>query len=80
MLANFRNKTSTDPRDKLYGILGLTTARDDPRFTVDYSRTVSEVYRNVAEYVITATHNLEIISVRQEIVYPDSLPSWVPDR
>jgi hypothetical protein len=75
ILVSFRNKTSTDPRDKVYGILGLTTARDDPRFTVDYSCTVSEVYRKVAEYVITVTHNLEIISVRQGIVHPDSLPS-----
>jgi hypothetical protein len=79
MLLSFRRKSSTDPRDKVHGIVGLTIARDDPRFTIDYSRTVSEVYRDVAEYVITTTHNLGIISVAKGTVHPDSFPSWVPD-
>lgn len=79
ILLIFRNKHSSDPRDQVYGIAGLTTARDDPRFTVDYSRTISEVYRDVVKYVVTATRNIEIISVGKGKVNPEWLPSWTPD-
>jgi len=79
MLLDSRNKISTDPRDKVYGIAGLTAARDDPRFIVDYSHTVFEVYRDVVKYVVTATQNLEIISSGKGEVHPDWLPSWAPD-
>jgi hypothetical protein len=79
MLLSFRTKISTDPRDKVYGITGLTSTRNNRGFTVDYSRTVSEVYRYVVKHVVTATHNLEIISVGKGSVHPEWLPSWAPD-
>jgi hypothetical protein len=79
MLLHCRKRTSTDPRDKVYGIAGLTSARDDPKFTLDYSKTVQKVYTDVVEYVVTTTRDLRIISVGKHKFHPDWLPSWVPD-
>jgi hypothetical protein len=78
MLLRFRDSVSADPRDKVYGIVGLTAARHDG-FTVDYSRTVSEVYRDVVHYVVRKSESLQIISVPKAKCHPDWLPSWAPD-
>jgi len=64
---------------KVYGIAGLTAAKDDPEFTVNYSHSVSEVYRDVVRYVVTVTHNLGINSTGNGSARLDWLPSWAPD-
>lgn len=39
-----RHKLSTDPRDKVFGLLGVPVACDVEDFNVDYSMTVEETY------------------------------------
>jgi hypothetical protein len=43
-LSAFTLKNSTDPRDRVYALVGLTTARDDPRFVINYSASVRRIY------------------------------------
>jgi hypothetical protein len=67
---------ATDPRDKVYGLLGLAGLDIFP----DYTNTVSEVYEKAAmEYLriygITYCLNEAGTSKRRR---PD-LPTWVPD-
>ena len=82
----------TDPRDRVYGILGIissTTTRfyveDRPdiktqNFPISYDKTVSEVYQDVIHFLIDTDHNLDCLTVvedRRE--RPTDLPSWATD-
>lgn len=72
--------TCSDPRDKVYALLGL--CRDDlssqPTLLPDYNLPVTDVYRRFANYIIRKTGNLDILAVGTTRSLP-GLPSWVPD-
>lgn len=72
--------TCSDPRDKVYALLGL--CQDDlssqPTLLPDYSLAVTEVYRRFANHVIRETSSLEILAVGTTRSLP-GLASWVPD-
>jgi hypothetical protein len=71
-------KESTQPEDRIYGLLGVTTAGNDEQFILDYSRGARQIYIDAAVYIIQSTGLLDIICLMQP--HPDSrLPSWVPD-
>ena len=50
----------TDPRDKIYGLLGLAT--DNLDIIPDYKKTPQEVYIDVARAQINSTQNLDVIT------------------
>jgi hypothetical protein len=50
----------TDPRDKIYGLLGLAT--DNLDIIPDYNKTPQEVYIDVARAQINSTQNLDIVT------------------
>ncbi len=72
----------SDPRDKIYSLLGIAVSRSDFLGIVpDYNRTVEEVYAQVTRYIIDNWQNLGVLGN-----IPDSfsnklpnLPSWVID-
>jgi hypothetical protein len=66
--------------DKVYALLGITTARDDPRIVVDYNKGAREVYIDTTTYIIQSTNKLDIICSMQH-ASPSHLmlPSWVVD-
>ncbi|KAH6876320.1 heterokaryon incompatibility protein-domain-containing protein [Thelonectria olida] len=70
-------KTS-NPRDKVYGTLGLLETGTVPALPVRYTASVEDVYLDCAIHCIETTSSLDILS---SIVGPGcpSLPSWVPD-
>jgi hypothetical protein len=71
---------ATDPRDKLYGILGLDEAQDI-LVIPNYEHSMHKVYTEFAVNCITARSNLEIL-IYAGIGYAlrdSQLPSWVPD-
>jgi hypothetical protein len=77
-----RMKMCADPRDKVYGILGLLSdfRREQIGQVVDYNLGVAEVYIKAAVHIITSTRELRVLlhafpSERRL----DRLPSWVPD-
>ncbi|KAI8944090.1 HET-domain-containing protein [Xylaria longipes] len=83
----FWHRGATNPRDKVYGLLGLI---DDAQYiTVDYDSPIEMVYENCARGTITKSCGLDLFShltgpVRSKtLLYDDSqmlnLPSWVPD-
>jgi hypothetical protein len=76
-LAFGRELDATNPRDKVYGLLGLST---EARIVPDYSKPVRNLYIEAAsEYLrlegLTRTLNL----VRKSRFNGHNLPSWVPD-
>lgn len=80
----------SDPRDHVYGVLGMTNAnysfsRDhgmDPCLVVDYNKSVMEVFRDVARYIIRRDRYLTILLLGSKYgssARSDFLPSWCPD-
>ncbi|KAG4430207.1 hypothetical protein IFR05_014309 [Cadophora sp. M221] len=71
---------SSDPRDKIYALLGLCPRCDTSMIIPDYSKSVAEVFARVAAHSISEWANL----VPLQAYYGSkraahNLPSWVPD-
>lgn len=76
------NKSCSDPRDKLYGILGILPERERALFQVDYNTSIRDVYTDIVDYVLTTTGNLDVICCASNSHFlenPNMLPSWVPN-
>ncbi|KAI3394521.1 hypothetical protein diail_2610 [Diaporthe ilicicola] len=81
LLCLSRNNLATDPRDKIYGLLGLTDDAVSRSIIPDYSpeNTTSKLFTQVASELISAGQIEDILNhagVDQNI---SDLPSWVPD-
>ncbi|KAI3397134.1 hypothetical protein diail_11195 [Diaporthe ilicicola] len=77
-----RTKLATDPKDRVYGILGVLPRGLRPEVRVDYSLTVKEIYIDFMEWWMKASRSLNIIC--DSIHFPPqissaNLPSWVPN-
>lgn len=81
VIARHRKYDSSDPRDKIYALVGLTTARNHPeKLVIDYDKKdVPRVYIDVVKYVVETTDRLDIICACKRVVRRDDLPSWAPD-
>ncbi|KAI0423746.1 heterokaryon incompatibility protein-domain-containing protein [Xylaria sp. FL1042] len=77
-----------DPRDQIYGILGIPTidqplAQETPFIIPDYTKSVAEVYQEVAAKILDSSGSLELLSSVQRDAgspehYDTKLPTWVP--
>jgi hypothetical protein len=78
----YRDRTCTDPRDKVYGILSMLSAYERSEFLVDYSLPVGHVFINVVDHVLSTTRRLDIIRSSIHLLDHNAtvkLPSWTPD-
>jgi hypothetical protein len=50
-----RKKLSENPRDKVFGILGMLPKQILREFPVDYKQSVKTVYIDVVDYIISTT-------------------------
>ncbi|KAH6865970.1 heterokaryon incompatibility protein-domain-containing protein [Alternaria rosae] len=77
--------TFSDPKDRIYGLLGLSTLEYDPtdgRLLVDpdYSITTMECHRRVASKLLLEWHELRVLSwAGHRSEFAEDWPSWVPD-
>ena len=83
LLVNFRRALSTDPRDKIYAMLGLASDVEGAP-PQDYSRSVKDVYQDYALHLISRGLGLETLchaGLTQGEPKPElkDLPSWVPN-
>jgi hypothetical protein len=77
-----RHHSASDPRDKVYGLLGLVDENSEECIP-DYKKNVIQVYTDVVVSYIQATNKFasiyfEGIGILHENRIP-GLPSWVPD-
>lgn len=89
ILSRARYLEASDARDKIYGLVGISTGIDtaDPRFAIDYRLSFSELYIIFARNHIKATRSYDIFSyidTATESLFESSqssplLPSWVPN-
>ncbi|CZR69598.1 uncharacterized protein PAC_19498 [Phialocephala subalpina] len=81
VLSRFRQTYSTDPRDKIYCLLGLAT--DGHGIVPDYRKPVGEVYTHIAWQQIQKEQNMDMITQSLWPLGPDAgtadLPSWLPN-
>lgn len=81
LLVVARKARCFDPRDKVYGLLSLTTEYYRQRITVNYDAPVLDVYRQVVEAEV-GRGRLSILSHCDLSTWPSTLPgwpTWVPD-
>ncbi|KAJ5548926.1 hypothetical protein N7513_006160 [Penicillium frequentans] len=76
LLSHSRQCLATDPRDKVYAILGLL---EGELMRVDYTLSTAEVYRRFTQAVIEKDKSLDLLyhlGVHRNVA---GLASWVPD-
>jgi hypothetical protein len=86
LLYHTESLTFTDPRDRVYGLLGLRTKecnffkKEAPFLEADYNLTKMEVYRNVTEKFTLVYKDLAVLSQAGigEMDATTEWPSWVP--
>lgn len=84
LMAYTGDSAVTDPRDRVYSVLGLATEADRVMVGVPtYRLDVETLYTNLVREFINTWSSLDIICFaelfRVPARGPDSLPSWVPD-
>jgi Heterokaryon incompatibility protein (HET) len=79
LLHQHRDCESTDPKDKVYGLLGLSGNVDDIGIKPAYSQSTQEVFIDLFRRHVTATNSLDMICAVRFPRKFDDLPSWVPD-
>ncbi|KAL6708188.1 hypothetical protein ACN47E_003372 [Coniothyrium glycines] len=81
-LSVYRMFLATDPRDKVFGLLGLRELEEESNaISVDYTKSVADVYSEVAQAIIKLTCNCSILDF---VTHPEDYDggleyaSWVP--
>ncbi|PVI00198.1 HET-domain-containing protein [Periconia macrospinosa] len=80
LVCRARDFQATDPRDKVFALLGL--ANDSPNVRPDYTKSKMQVYTDFAKSIISQTGNLDVLSAVDTFTLrsePRSSPSWMPD-
>lgn len=78
----YQEKACTEPRDRVYGLLGILSDQERSHFPVDYCIPTREVFIDVVDHLLTTTGQLDAICA--SISFPvqqnlHGLPSWCPD-
>jgi len=78
LLLTHKSKNSTDPRDKVYALVGISSSQKSFG-PIDYSLSMRDVFTHTARHIITSTKRLDVICVKQQDENQYDLPSWVPN-
>ena len=81
LLYDTRRFSCSDPRDKVYGLLGITTEDIHNKFiTPNYNLPTEEVFKSFVLWEVLNNRNLRVLGLssdRKSNMH--SLPSWTPD-
>jgi hypothetical protein len=78
LLLSHKSKKSTDPKDKVYALVGISSSRHTFGL-IDYSRSLRDIYTHTARHIITTSKKLDVICVKQHDINSEDFPSWAPD-
>ena len=86
LLVSYRSFCATDPRDKVYALLGLLDPKSPEASCVkpDYKANTESVCISVARFLLSKSKNLDLLSCSSssspQLTSGElKLPSWVPD-
>ncbi|KAK4233654.1 HET-domain-containing protein [Achaetomium macrosporum] len=77
-----RDRTATDPRDKIYSLRGITRERIAAGIQIDYDDPIRKVYTDFSKHLLRTRPDLQILSaviIRHAASSSYDLPSYVPD-
>ncbi|KAI2621417.1 heterokaryon incompatibility protein-domain-containing protein [Hypomontagnella submonticulosa] len=66
---------STDPRDKIYGLLGLGSSMAHRLIPVDYTKTLQDVCLDAFKFLVSSQDGFQILS-RAALPGLDRIPGW----
>ncbi|PMD52527.1 HET-domain-containing protein [Hyaloscypha bicolor E] len=69
----------SEPRDRVYALLGLLDAKIRDRVHVDYEKPVEEVYTEFTKLIIESSRSLEVLVDAGLCRGSSSCPTWVQD-
>ena len=78
LLDRFRTRMATDPRDKVFGLLGVASDAGHSDLVPDYNKSLVETYAMTAKWLLRRHESLAFLSLVEIKDKPD-LISWVPD-
>lgn len=78
LLLSHKSKKSTDPRDKVFALIGISNSRKTFG-EIDYEKDIKEVFTHTAQHIIQNSRKLDVICVKQRDFSTEGLPSWAPD-
>ena len=80
LLIKSRFQLTSDPRDKIYALLGLADETVSAELTPNYEEAAAATFVRIAERLIFLRHSLYVLSqVDAHTLSTMHLPSWVPD-
>jgi hypothetical protein len=83
LLSQFRPRLASDPRDKLYALLGVSLGDDDPLVKPDYSKGTMKVFWDATRSIIkdheSFSGKLQVLQWAVPHSKELGWPSWVPD-
>lgn len=77
-----RDRSATDPRDKIYSLRGIARERIAAGIRVDYGLPVRQVYTDFSRHILKVRPDLQVLSsvmLRHNATSVLGLPSYVPD-
>jgi hypothetical protein len=82
LLHRFRSWEATNPRDKVYALLGLgADSNDSGELQPDYNLPVAQLYQNVAEYMLSRYNSPSVLTYAMPKREPQAAPAepegWV---
>ncbi|KAB8223957.1 hypothetical protein BDV33DRAFT_200003 [Aspergillus novoparasiticus] len=77
LLRQFSGREATDPRDKVYALLGL--AKDHPTVEPNYAASELDVFVDTVLDIISRSKSLGVLMGDFTMKSNHALPSWVPD-
>jgi hypothetical protein len=81
VLTTYFNFNATNPRDKVFALLGLACDAQDKVLDPDYNSATNQIYAKTARYLLLRDRSIRILHYAG-IGFPrvlQDLPSWVPD-
>ena len=68
---------TSDPRDKIYSMLGIANCYSNKPFDIDYTLSCQDVFKQTSRYIVEGSDNLNILT--QAASGAGDLPSWMPN-
>ncbi len=77
-----RHRLCSDPRDKVYGILGMASPGFASRIVPRYTQPIHQVYQDAFLAYLDLTGRLDLLTncnAADRLMLTQEMPSWVPD-
>lgn len=78
MFFNSRSLGTSEPHDRVFGLLGIMGDIDPNTLSVDYNLPLVEVYAQILESFLKTYHSLMFLCVDLEDHEDSDVPSWLP--